>query len=210
MCVKSIEETVSISGEVTANGEFEQITSTQVEVQSFRKLTNPRPKKEQHLVSFHNESPYDVELYWDDGKDGVLQGVIKQGKTQPVGTYFGHKFFYKFISNETDIDNKNRLLAMDKILMQFEKTHYSLKDYETYNNDKIEFEREKMLFTQKYYKETGLIWKAFYPRPKPTLYMFPCENIHDTYPVTSNYTYYHCYPQLSNNYIYNCNYIQYI
>ena len=51
-------------------------------------------------------------------------------------------------------------------------------------------------YKKKYFNETGRVWLHTYPRPSPILFMYPCLEIGDKYHIISNYTYYHCYPEL--------------
>ena len=167
--------------------EFEtsgEASSPSTRPQVFRQVPGPPPQ--QYWVKFENISPTDdVELYYDDGRDGVLQGRMKPGESLNIGTYVGHVFFYRIVGS------KQRLY---QTLMETGVTYLPFKDPKTREEEESQQRREKQEFLSKYHEETGLRWLAYYPRPKPFLYMYPCDNIDDRYNITSIHTYYHCYP----------------
>ena len=36
-----------------------------------------------------------MELYYDNGRDGALQGKMGPGQSLRIGTYVGHQFYYR-------------------------------------------------------------------------------------------------------------------
>ena len=72
-------------------------------------------RSESVAAKFRSLSKRNMAIYWDDGKDGVYQGLLKSGHTTQSNSYHGHRFFF------TDEKNKNDVIGTvtidrDKIL----------------------------------------------------------------------------------------------
>lgn len=51
------------------------------------------PLDEQLVITITNESPYRVDVYFDDGSYGVHISILEQGGSTSINSYIGHKFF---------------------------------------------------------------------------------------------------------------------
>ena len=51
-------------------------------------------KSESVAAKFRSLSQRNMAIYWDDGKDGIYQGILKPGQTTQSNSYFGHRFFF--------------------------------------------------------------------------------------------------------------------
>jgi hypothetical protein len=72
-------------------------------------------KSDSVAAKFRSLSKRNLAIYWDDGKDGIFQGLLKPGQTTQSNSYSGHRFFF------TDEKDKNNVIGMvtidkDKIL----------------------------------------------------------------------------------------------
>ena len=51
------------------------------------------PLDEQLVITIANESPYRVDVYFDDDSYGVHISILEQGGSTAINSYIGHKFF---------------------------------------------------------------------------------------------------------------------
>ena len=149
----------------------------------FRQVPGPPPQ--QFWVTFENDSPETVELYYDDGRDGKLQGTMGPHETLRIGTYVGHQFYYRRPGQRA----KMYVSSMERI-----KEVYKFVDEDTREKEQAQLRKDKAEFIAKYKEETGLRWLHMYPRPPPGLYFFPTDHIGQIHKVTSKYSYFSCYP----------------
>eukprot|EP01083_Nonionella_stella_P100028 281637_1 len=191
-CITSAEETVSIQVDSDAtttvqedNQQTDSVENTAPapEPQEFRQVPGPPPQ--QFWVTFENDSPEEVELYYDDGRDGKLQGKMAPHETLRIGTYVGHQFYYRQPGKRA----KKYKSTMERI-----KEVYKYVDAETQKREADALAIERREFLTKYYNETGIQWKHQYPRPPPILHFYPTDYIGQIHRVTSQYSYYTCYP----------------
>ncbi|ETO10504.1 prolyl 4-hydroxylase alpha subunit [Reticulomyxa filosa] len=147
----------------------------------------PGPPPQQYWVEFINESDEVVELYYDNGRDGVLQGVLRPNEVIKIGTYQGHQFYYQHPGHSHE--------KLYWTTMKYGVNQLIFKTEEQRKLEEEKLKKEAAAF-QKFYKEQkGIEWESFYPRPKPVLYMYPVTEIGQTFQVKTNYTHLKCYPQ---------------
>jgi len=189
IATSSEEQTVSVevgtdaSVTETNQGADGENTAPAPEPAEFRQVPGPPPQ--QFWVTFENDSPETVELYYDDGRDGKLQGHMGPHETLRIGTYVGHQFYYRRPGQR----QKMYMSTMESI-----KTVYKFVDEETRDREAAELRVEKEQFIQRYKNETGRRWLHMYPRPPPGLPFLPTEHIGQITRITSKYSHFHCYP----------------
>eukprot|EP01083_Nonionella_stella_P086852 241482_1 len=106
-------------------------------------------------------------------------------ETLRIGTYVGHQFYYRQPGKRA----KKYKSTMERI-----KEVYKYVDAETQKREADALAIERREFLTKYYNETGIQWKHQYPRPPPILHFYPTDYIGQIHRVTSQYSYYTCYP----------------
>lgn len=72
-------------------------------------------KSQSVAAKFRSLSKRTLAIYWDDGKDGIYQGLLRPGQTTQSNSYSGHRFFF---TEEKDKRNVVDLVTIqkDKIL----------------------------------------------------------------------------------------------
>ena len=75
-------------------------------------------------------------------------------------------------------------------------------DEATRKAEEDQLRQDKKEFLAKYKNETGIRWLHTYPRPPPILYFYPTEYIGQIHHVSSKYSYFTCYPPLSDSIVY--------
>eukprot|EP01084_Bolivina_argentea_P186768 321837_1 len=150
----------------------------------FRK--SPKPPSPQIWVTFTNDSPDTIDLIWDDGgPNGIHQGTINPGTSTKIGTFEGHIFYFRYPNQ-----SKREYICY----MKNGKTQFIFKDAETRKQEATQLQQEKELFKKHYYERTGRKWEAFYPRNPPIHHMYAGDYIGQKHKITSNHSFYHCYP----------------
>ena len=109
---------------------------------------NPHPNS--FDVIFENKYGSKVHLYWDDGKDGVLQHEIDHNSKTTINTFETHKFYFT-----PHNDPKKRLheVTMKKYIGMVE-----LLDDHKRNNLDDTYLKEKEQFLKEYYQKNGVRW----------------------------------------------------
>jgi len=133
-------------------------------------------------VEFINESDEVVNLYWDDGSDGVFMSEMKPKQRLPMNTFNDHRFYWTPTENSYE--------KLDINVMTPAIGTYILKDKETRARIKAEYEQEKREFMDAYYQRNGIRWGNVYPRDPVTHFMHNITNIGQKITVKSNYTRY--------------------
>lgn len=143
-------------------------------------------------AKFRSLSKRNLAIYWDDGADGVYQGLLKSGQTTQSNSYEGHRFFF------TDQHDKNNVIGMvtidkDKILNVIRDEEQPLDANHpvmTHTIKEEEYDKEYMA------KNDGLRWRHYFgpngPRPPPTLNMWPADHIGNIHEVNSSNGYWRC------------------
>eukprot|EP01084_Bolivina_argentea_P186766 321834_1 len=155
----------------------------------FRKA--PKPPSPQIWVTFTNDSPDTIDLIWDDGgPNGIHQGTINPGTSTKIGTFEGHIFYFRYPNQ-----SKREYICY----MKNGKMEFTFKDAETRAQEAIQLEQEKIKFKKDYLEQTGRKWEAFYPRNPPIHHMYSGDFIGQKHQVTSNHSFYNCYPVTTND-----------
>eukprot|EP01038_Epipyxis_sp_PR26KG_P009364 gene9364-12615_t len=141
-----------------------------------------------NIVKFRSLAPK-VNMWYDDGHDGIFQGSLLLGQETTINVYEGHVFYF---TDATNNDNELDRVTMtkDTVLVLINDTHHAppvalLDLYE-----------QEAIFMKDYYNQTGRHWRHFYdvtgPRSPPTLFMWPNTAIGDYHHVQSNASHWHC------------------
>eukprot|EP01084_Bolivina_argentea_P149080 260508_1 len=144
----------------------------------------------QFSVSFTNLCNEQVTVFWLNHDTEVANGVIEPQSSITIGTYIGHQFFYRLHSNMAN-DPLNRLQLTK---MKGDVTTVEFKDPQYMKQLQEELEQQKREFRAAYKESTGVDWVAFYPRDRPSLHMFDADFVGQTHAVSSNHSFYNCYP----------------
>jgi hypothetical protein len=137
-------------------------------------------------AKFRSLSSRIMNMWWEDGKGGLFQGTLQPGQESTINTYEGHVFFFT--------DSKIKEDIISRILITKDMTLYAIEDerFPVANRDVLEQTRAEMEFNKKYVKENnGVQWRHYYgphgPRPPPTLYMLPAQQVGQQHAVTTPY-----------------------
>lgn len=68
-------------------------------------------KSESVAAKFRSLSMRNLAIYWDDGAEGIFQGILKPGQTTQSNSYSGHRFFF---TQENDKTNVIGMVTVDK------------------------------------------------------------------------------------------------
>eukprot|EP01034_Spumella_vulgaris_P031088 gene31088-38420_t len=133
-------------------------------------------------AKFRSLSPKKIQIWYDDGGDGVEQGYLSLGQETTTNTYNGHVFFF------TEFGNRDNELA--RFTMDPDKVHYVIQDpaHPAPSQLRLQNDQEEA-FMDEYLARTGLQWRHYYgpdgPRPPPVLHMWPADRVGDVHTVTS-------------------------
>eukprot|EP01083_Nonionella_stella_P152567 489246_1 len=180
-----VEVEVTASGDIAShNGGFSETGPPVDPPLVFR--TVEKPPSTQFWVTFINKSPKTVELVWDDGgRKGRLQSTLEPEQSTRIGTFEGHIFFYRYPG-----EYRKEYVCY----MKNGETLFEFKDEETRQREKQQFEEDKRVFKQEYLDRTGRKWEAHFPRNPPIHHMYPAEYVGQKHKITSNHSFYTCYP----------------
>jgi hypothetical protein len=137
-------------------------------------------------AKFRSLSSRTINMWWEDGKGGLFQGTLQPGQESTTNTYEGHVFFFT--------DSKNKQDVISRIVITKDMTLYPIEDtqFPVANNEILEQTRAEVEFNKEYVqKNNGVQWRHYYgphgPRPPPTLYMLPAEQVGQQHTVTTPY-----------------------
>lgn len=149
-------------------------------------------KSESCAAKFRSLSKRNMAIYWDDGKDGIYQGLLKPGQTTQSNSYFGHRFFF---TQENDKSNVIGRVTIDRdiILNVIRDNEFPLSSTHPVMAQTLKEEA----YDRAYMAENdGLRWRHFFgengPRPPPTLNMWPADTIGAIHEVNSSNGYWQC------------------
>ena len=140
-----------------------------------------------------------LNIWYEDGRGGIEQGLLGPGKETTTNTYEGHVFY--FTENALFGGKKGKEVARFTIS---QKPLYIVEGPPE-DREKIRqalppgvaklADKEKK-FNEQYKKNTGIDWKHYYgpngPRAPPVLYMHAADYIGQTHTVTSSEGYWTC------------------
>ena len=155
------------------------------------------------LVKFFSLSPKRIIMWYDDGRDGVFEGKLALGQTTTTNSYEGHVFYFTlelenssfFGSSSMDKNRKGR--EVHRVRIHAGQTLYIIDDKENAPPSSIRKQADKEVrFTSEYMMKTGVQWRHFFgsdgPRPPPSLYMWPAEQVGVIHTINSPEGYWTC------------------
>jgi len=134
------------------------------------------------------------DIYFDDGREGTFHGRLDIMKETTTMTYEGHKFFFTK-KEKKDVILGSHVMKKDQYIYEIEDPNFPpLVPH-------LEFMYKQKKFNEIYRNKTGLLWRSFYgdkgPRPPPSLYMWPAEQVGQVHRVNSSESfwllYFHTY-----------------
>ena len=120
-------------------------------------------------AKFRSLSGRKLDVYYDDGRDGVEQAHLNPGMISTLNTYEGHSFFV------TPANMKSKVLS--RFTISKDKVFYSIEDPEFPGTEEIvNHAKNEENYIREYFNRTGIPWRHYYgqdgPRPPPILYMW--------------------------------------
>lgn len=123
------------------------------------------------------------DYYYVGGDEWSYQGSLKMGKETTTNTYEGHVFVF------TEPGDKERVLARfvmhkDQVVYTVTNPKYKIPQH------MLELEDKEQHFLQSYFNRTGIHWRGYFgpdgPRPPPTLFMWPADEVGQVHHVISS------------------------
>eukprot|EP01084_Bolivina_argentea_P315259 546132_1 len=172
---------------ISESSDFDDNALNPTEYRTLERPPHVVDENKQIMVNFHNLCATKIILYWLNGESETFNGEIQSMQHTTIGTYIGHKFFYRLSSSESI-----GRLQITTIERDSKDIHF--KDPDVQSQELIEFNKKKQKFREEYFNKTGNRWIAYYPRDPPKLHMFAADFIGQTHTVLSNNSFYNCYP----------------
>jgi hypothetical protein len=123
-----------------------------------------------------------LDLWFDDGREGIYEGHLRPGQVTTTNTYIGHKFFVTVHGKKSEV--------VSKFTIRPDKVIYEIRDdgHDASPSIMAEYERERA-FMEDYYNRTGIHWRHYFgphgPRPPPVLFMWPADKVGQVHTVES-------------------------
>jgi hypothetical protein len=136
-------------------------------------------------IKFTNYHDNDLEIFYDDGQEGVTQGYLRANRTMCINSYVGHKFFF------TPIGSKERVAKAQASADSFE----NLLKPKNMRPELAERVAAEEKFRGDYYEENGFHWLSGYGRPKPRWHMWEAKEVGQKHTVKTNNTFMHREPE---------------
>eukprot|EP01038_Epipyxis_sp_PR26KG_P009004 gene9004-12146_t len=140
-------------------------------------------------AKFRSLVPYTIQMWYDNGRGGNEQGHLTLGQETTTNTYDGHVFFF------TEFGKKDNLIG--RYRMHHDQALYIIEDPKRPPpHDLKKRTQEEVEFMDAYFNRTGILWRHFYglngPRPKPTHFMWPANQVGEVHAVQSNNGFWLC------------------
>eukprot|EP01034_Spumella_vulgaris_P042262 gene42262-52399_t len=140
-------------------------------------------------AKFRNLIPATIDIYYEDGGDGVFQGTLDLGKEYTINTYEGHVFYF------TEKGRKDQEVA--RFVIDKDVVMYAVQDpARPAPAEMLQHRENELKFGAEYLARTGLQWRHYYgpdgPRPPPVLHMWPAHEIGEIHGVTSRHGKWKC------------------
>ena len=139
-----------------------------------------------------------LDMWYDDGRDGIWQGLLAFGKETATTSYDTHEFFFTIRGDE-------RRIEVDRVRMDLSKSFYILRETEIFEPTVeqaqiIEETEQEEAFMKEYKERTGRLYLSscratngsFLPRPKPQLNMWPADHVGQVHKVKTAEPFWTC------------------
>lgn len=141
----------------------------------------------------------ELDMWYNDGAQGIWQGRLQFGRETATTTYEGHEFYFT-----ERLSSGERGPEVSRLRMTKAQSFYIIKD----SSLQPDLEQQRIIdetakevdFMENYKKETGRLYlsscrddsKGFKPRPKPVLHQWEAEHIGQVHQVVSPEGLWHC------------------
>jgi prolyl 4-hydroxylase len=149
----------------------------------------PGPRTTACAAKFLSLSSRPLDMYWDDGRQGVGQGRLQPGMESTTNSYAGHVFYF---TEQGSKDNE-----IQRVTIEDGKTFYPIYDPAS-PGDAAVIARTlaEESFNEDYFRRTGLRYRHYFgpdgPRAPPQLSMWPADVVGRVHGVTSTQGYWSC------------------
>lgn len=146
-----------------------------------------------HAVTakFRSLSGKKIDLWFNNGADGIPQAFLSPGQETTTNGYEGHEFYATY-AHDKSIEISRFRISHDKAL-------YIINDeLNPASQDIIDETNREVQFMEDYYARTGLQWRHYFngkkgiPRPPPISYMWPANQTGQVHIATSSEGFWHC------------------
>lgn len=148
------------------------------------------PRTTAVAAKFRSLSSRVVDVWYDDGRDGINQGTLRPGQETTTNAYEGHVFYFT--------EQKNKSNRIHTLTIRPDQYLYLVRDdpQHTVSQEVISRTLAEEAFNERYYNRTGIQWRHHFdvngPRAPPVLHMWPANEIGQVHEVTSNQGYWIC------------------
>jgi len=141
-------------------------------------------------IKVYNPNDITYDYYWFDTyrNKGIYKGKLRPQGMTATNSYRGHIFYFTLSGTENEI---YRITVAKNV------NDYIIPP----NNDKIKKDKfylklkEKQVFYEKYFKETGFPWLSSFGRPEPVLFMYNKQGLDEVgtiYNIKSKHGFWNC------------------
>lgn len=138
-------------------------------------------------TKFRSLSAKPINLWYDDGRNGVPEGYLQMGNETTTNSIEGHVFY------ATYADDKSKVITRLKVSKN--QAIYLINDSEFPASQEIlDGTNKELEFIQEYLERTGIQWRHYYsfengPRPPPSQWMWPATERGQVHQVMSSQGY---------------------
>jgi prolyl 4-hydroxylase len=175
------------------------------ETRTFPGVKNGVPKIVAMPARFRSLYPSDIDMWYDNGQDGVFQGRIKFGKESSTTTYQGHEFYFTLHDESTGRSGKKGA-EVGRWKMDRKQSFYLVEDPAFIPVAGSEEERvigetfKEIAYMKDYEQRTGQLYyascrdadRSFLPRAPPVHHMWPADEIGQVHSVQTPEGFWHC------------------
>mmetsp|Transcript_15844 Transcript_15844/g.23854 ORF Transcript_15844/g.23854 Transcript_15844/m.23854 type:complete len:438 (+) Transcript_15844:133-1446(+) len=146
-------------------------------------VRTPDKRTEAVAAKFRSLSSRTLDMWWDDGADGVPQGRLLPGQESTTNSYNGHVFYFTVRGNKSD--------EVARVHIQSDQVLYPVWDpLFPAPEDVLKQTQREEDYSSKYLEKTGRRWRHYFgpdgPRSPPVLNMWPCEVVGQVHGVSSH------------------------
>eukprot|EP01084_Bolivina_argentea_P124597 220779_1 len=156
------------------------------------KIRPPTQQPTHHGIKIRNSYNEIVDYFWwnPDNEEGLLQGHIRPYGVTATNSYIGHVFY---LTKHNDQDELWRF--------QVTREHnlYILPNFDYPDDQHYQQFLAEERWMKDYKARTGYPWLAHYPRDPPILPMWPASYVGQIHKITSNQSYWRCFPEDSED-----------
>ncbi len=150
----------------------------QPELSSFYKGDPPsttiqEPRFKGLAGKFVNFSPDHLQLFWDDGRNGMHIADLPPFQAAGTATFPVHRFFFSKRNGDTkDIVHRVHIQPNQNLYIYdaFEEGHAEVEDLTDDLLELYNLQKKNLYFAKEYRKFTGRDWISFYPTTKKPIY----------------------------------------